>query len=373
MVSLIASCVSAPPGGRAESPARPTPSVEAAPTPPQAPERPPDSALSLLGERLVDHHPIAVDGETIDRWFADFATMVRDGGGALPPDYDADAYLGRHGLDTAAALELADRVELHAIAYESDGLKVRGFVAAPRTAAGPLPCLIVNRGGHEQAPITEVTAFGWLAKMADWGYVVIASNYRGSPGSEGSDEFGGADIADVLNLLPVLESIPRADATRIGLYGVSRGGMMTYLALARSDAFSAAIVHSGAADLSELLRQRPEMGHIMARLIPDFAEHPEDALRARSAAQWADELDPTVPILLLHGAEDWRVAPQDALGMAQALLNAEHPFRFVLLEGEGHSLAGHRDEVGAATRTWLDRYVRDQSPAPEPAPRDRRP
>ncbi|MEM6992429.1 MAG: prolyl oligopeptidase family serine peptidase, partial [Myxococcota bacterium] len=86
--------------------------------------------------------------------------------------------------------------------------------------------------------------------------------------------------------------------------------------------------------------------------------------------RWADQLDRTAPILMLHGTEDWRVAPHDALAMAQALLDTDHPFRLMLLEGEGHSLAGHRDEVHAAARAWVDRYVRDQRPPPEPAPRD---
>ena len=47
---------------------------------------------------------------------------------------------------------------------------------------------------------------------------MIASNYRGSPGSEGQEEFGGADVNDVLNLLPLIDSLKdEIDPARIGM------------------------------------------------------------------------------------------------------------------------------------------------------------
>ncbi|MEM6991426.1 MAG: hypothetical protein AAF721_13040 [Myxococcota bacterium] len=202
LLLLLTACGSSPRAGPAQRPATTTPlrDLEPAPAQERPPESPPASALSLIGAGVVDNRPVAVDRDTVDRWVAEFSAAIAEGGGSLPPDYDADAFLGRYGLDSAEALALAKRVDVRAMTYDSDGLKIQGFVAAPRSADAPLPCLVVNRGGHNRAPIDEVTAFGWLAMMADWGYVVIASNYRGSPGSEGVDEFGGADIADVLNL-----------------------------------------------------------------------------------------------------------------------------------------------------------------------------
>jgi len=57
-----------------------------------------------------------------------------------------------------------------------------------------------------------------LGRIATWGYVVAASQYRGNAGGQGKEEFGGADVDDVLNLIPLLESLPQADTTRIGMY-----------------------------------------------------------------------------------------------------------------------------------------------------------
>src|SRR5215467_9800462 len=125
-------------------------------------------------------------------------------------------------------------VELRKIRYRSDGLIINGYMAVPKGTA-KLPCLIHNRGGNWTLSVwTDDTAADILVRFASWGYVVVASQYRGAGGSEGKDEYGGADVDDVLNLIPVLEAVPVADTGRIGVMGASRGGIMTYLALTRS-------------------------------------------------------------------------------------------------------------------------------------------
>ena len=152
-----------------------------------------------------------------------------------------------------------DSIEVQSITYLSDGLKVKGYVAIP-SEDGPFPCLIVNRGGNrEYGAISDPAAVGWLGAMADWGYVVIASQYRGVAGGEGVEEFGGADVDDVLNLIPVLESIPKADTSRIDMWGASRGGLMTYLALARTNRVRAAVIAAGMSNSFDTVERRPAM------------------------------------------------------------------------------------------------------------------
>jgi len=45
------------------------------------------------------------------------------------------------------------------------------------------------------------------------------------------EEFGGAEIHDVLNLIPLAKSLGYVDMDNVFILGVSRGGMETYLAL----------------------------------------------------------------------------------------------------------------------------------------------
>ncbi|HXJ44513.1 MAG TPA: hypothetical protein VNH18_34820 [Bryobacteraceae bacterium] len=64
--------------------------------------------------------------------------------------------------------------------YESDGLKIGGYMAASRRA-GPHPCIIENRGGNRDfGAWNDTNSVRWLAPLAAEGYFMIASNYRGS-------------------------------------------------------------------------------------------------------------------------------------------------------------------------------------------------
>lgn len=208
-----------------------------------------------------------------------------------------------------------------------------------------------------------------LGRLAARGYVAIASQYRGVAGGEGLEEFGGAEIADVLNLVLFLENVPEADPSRIGIYGWSRGGLMTYLAIARSDRFKAAIVGAGMTDSFDGIERRPEMAvHVYSELVPDWDTNRDAALEARSPILWAEKLHKETPLLLLHGSSDWRVDPTQALRMADALYEAKHPFRLVFFEGGDHGLSEYRENVDRLVAEWLDRYVRDglQWPSLEP-------
>ncbi|TPW12262.1 MAG: peptidase [bacterium] len=261
-----------------------------------------------------------------------------------------------------------DSVEAFDITYLSDGLRVAGYMVEPK-GEGPFPCLIVNRGGNREfAALTPRTVALLMARMASWGYLVVGSQYRGNAGGEGREEFGGADVNDVLNLVPLLEARPKADTKRLGMYGASRGGMMTYLALARSDRFKAAVLRSGVSDLLSTRKDRPEMDSLFVELIPGYDFRNEQPLIDRSAVRWADKLPKTTPILILQGTADWRVDPRESLEMSRALLDANRPFRLVLLEGGDHGLGEHRPEMYHQVRSWLDRYVRDGESLPNLVP-----
>ncbi len=297
-----------------------------------------------------------------------------------------------------SARKIVDAVMLERIIYASDGLEVEGFLARPRTSDGNLPCVIYNRGGNRNfGGLTPRRAAYLLARIASRGYVAVASNYRGNgefglakyPGERvcededcngaiggvGREEFGGAEVNDILNLIPLLEELPEADASRIGIFGWSRGGMMTYIALKKTDRFKAAIVGAGVADVAADIEQRPGMeAHVYSELVPgwDDPQKREDAIAARSAVQWADALPEETPILILHGTADWRVDPTQALDMARALFDAKRPYRLVMLEGGDHGLNEYDDEVNRLVDMWLDRYLSRRDGRADGQPRQHR-
>lgn len=261
---------------------------------------------------------------------------------------------------------ILDHTALQEIVYLSDGLKISGYIASPKGGAGKYPCIIYCRGGNrELGSLTSFEQF-YLQRMAAWGYVVIASQYRGGPGSEGGDEFGGKDIDDVLNLLPALERISFADTSRVGIYGWSRGGMMTYLAMKRTNRFKAAIVGAGLADLYNNITMRKDSFeyYVYAECIPGYWKNKDAELQRRSAVYWADSLCKTTPLLLMQGSSDWRVTPDESLELVDKLYKARQPVKFIFYPGGDHGLREYTRETDAESRKWLDDYVRDKKSLP---------
>ena len=250
-------------------------------------------------------------------------------------------------------------VNFFKIVYLSDGLKVKGLLAVPKKE-GQYPCLVFNRGGNREfGVINDVQMVRLLGGPASWGYITIASQYRGNAGGEGQEEFGGKDVDDVLNLLPAFDQLTGADTTRIGIFGWSRGGMETYLALAKTCRFKAGVIASGMADAFTTIRKRPQLLNQYEQLAPGYSQNKDSVLKTRSAVYWADKLCATTPLLLLTGSADWRVSPDEQLEMVHKLYEIKHPMRFELFEGGQHSLAEHYEEVNHAIRTFLDTYLRD--------------
>ena len=62
--------------------------------------------------------------------------------------------------------------------------------------------------------------------------IVFASQYRGADGSEGQDEYCGADVQDVLSLLDIARAHSGWDGKHSLMMGWSRGTAMTYRATA---------------------------------------------------------------------------------------------------------------------------------------------
>ena len=64
---------------------------------------------------------------------------------------------------------MIERVDMREITYLSDGLRVKGFVVAPKKA-GRYPVLIWNRGGCRESVgvSTPYSVARWLSPFANW-------------------------------------------------------------------------------------------------------------------------------------------------------------------------------------------------------------
>ena len=248
--------------------------------------------------------------------------------------------------------------ECQRITYMSDGLKVVGYLWKPKDAAGKkLPLIIYNRGGNREFGKLSPWAWSGFYEYLSNGFVVVASQYRGNDGGEGKEEFGGADVRDVLNLVPLARGLGYVDMNNLFLFGWSRGGMHALLARKERIPVNAAAVGGVAADLIAGKEKRPGMVEVYTELIPDFAARGDEALRERSAVYWPEKIG--VPLLILHGGADWRSdVGANALALAQKLGALRRTYELHVYADDDHSIFRNSADGDRRVIAWFRRYMR---------------
>lgn len=235
--------------------------------------------------------------------------------------------------------EFAGKVRLYSIRYQSDDCEVEGYAAFPPEGNGPWPGLIFNRGGNREFGFlrTEV-----VCRYAQRGYATFGSQYRGNRGGTGQEEFGGADVNDVIRLIDIALELPCVCKAGVYMIGHSRGGMMTYRACAMDDRIRAAGISAGVADAFIMYDRfhdgEYDMHEDMQELIGGSPEEFPEEYARRSAVCWADKIIP--PIIICQGTDDWRVIPEQAYKMDKALTEAGKEHKLIVYEGADHSLSG---------------------------------
>jgi len=245
------------------------------------------------------------------------------------------------------------KLDFYFITYQSDSLKVRGIIVEPKKE-GKYPVVIFNRGGNRDfGRLTIGTLIIYTSKLAEQGYVIIGSNYREK------DEFGGAEINDILNLTETVKEIDKADSNCIGMFGWSRGGMMTYLALQKSDKIKTAIIGNGPTDLFGTISDRPKMeSKVISECVPNYLENKESELKKRSVIYWADELDKNSSLLILCGTNDKRVNPEQADKIASKLKEIQYDFELRKFETD-HYFSDKKAELNVLVIDWFNKRLKN--------------
>ena len=252
-------------------------------------------------------------------------------------------------------------IECFRIQYISDGLQVVGFLVKPREPqVTPHPAIIYNRGGLLDIGKLDTPNILDFFELAANGFVVLASQYRGNDGGEGREEFGGADVDDVTNLVSIAAGLPYVDSKNVFFYGLSRGGMMTFLALERGAVVNAAAVVGALFDLEGALEQTklraPGIVAAVEKLIPDYASRGAVAYRERSAMNRPESVN--VPLLIIHGGEDEEVPVSQALAFATKLSALHKPYELVVYAKEIHEALNNRRDRDARIVAWFKRFLR---------------
>ncbi len=249
-------------------------------------------------------------------------------------------------------IDADDIGEKRAITYTAaDGLKIPAYLTLPpgRGSATGLPLIVFPHGGPAAH---DAAGFDWWAQaMASRGYAVLQPQFRGSTGfgihflEAGFGQWGRKMQTDLSDGVKYLADAGTIDPKRVCIAGASYGG---YAALAgvtlQSGIYRCAISLAGPADLRSMLSYEETVMNGSRNVVQRYWQRfmgaksmNDPALDAISPAKFAAKV--TVPVLLIHGADDTVVQFAQSKAMASALTRAGRPTEVVKLAEEDHWLS----------------------------------
>lgn len=207
--------------------------------------------------------------------------------------------------------------------------------------------LSVYGGPHHNTVVGMREAYFREQWLAEHGYIVVASDNRGTPG-RGRDweraimgDLGDIALGDQVAVLRALgHELPELDLGKVGVFGWSFGGYMAALSvLRRPDVFQSAVAGAPVVDW------RDYDTHYTERYLNLPSENPA-GYRNSSLLTWAARLDR--PLLLIHGTADDNVFFFHTLKLSDALTRAGKPHTVLPLLGFTHMVP----EPEMASRMW---------------------
>ena len=269
--------------------------------------------------------------------------------------------------DQSADPEIRALVAEQPIRYAAaDGTVIHGYLLRPNGTDGKQVPLVVSVHGGPWArdywTSRRLVSDHSLAQfLANRGYAVLMVNYRGSQGygrkfmNAAERKLGTLsqdDIADGVRWA-IREGI--ADPRRIAITGGSFGGYSVYMNLLRSpELYACGISVVGVANWARALESFPPYWkpatHLYHRFYGD-PSNPAERAQLDSQSPMHQITKISVPLLVMHGANDVRVMKQDSDDVVAALKTAGKPVDYLLFSDEGHSIRRWQNRVSLYQRT----------------------
>ena len=246
---------------------------------------------------------------------------------------------------------LAEKCVTYKFSYLSDGGIIKAYISIPNSAAEsgkPYKCILYNRGGNKEIGMLTDNSTANMCAVLD--YIVIASQYRGTDGSEMADQFGGDDLHDVIKLIDLCQNkFSFVDMTDFCVAGESRGGMMTYMTARQDSRVKRIIAVSALSDLFKGYDERKDMQDVIYSYIGGTPQEKKAEYEKRSAIYWADEIK--VPVLIIHSKKDKQVSFKQAEEM-YAKLKKTTDCTFITHDDDVHGI--HKEDLKTIT-DWLNK------------------
>ncbi|MFK9095187.1 alpha/beta hydrolase family protein [Bacillus salipaludis] len=208
-------------------------------------------------------------------------------------------------------------VELTVITYFSNGLRVKGLLAAP-IGNEPMDGFLYLRGGIKNVGKVRPAR---IAQFASEGFIVFAPFYRGNQGGEGNEDFAGEDREDAFSAYLLLKSISRV--RKIHIFGFSRGGVMALLTGIQFPEAASVVTWGGVSDMTLTYEERKDLRRMMKRVIGGTPEKFPERYQKRTPLFELERL--AAPVLIIHGVMDHNVSVEHAYRLERRLRVLDKP------------------------------------------------
>ncbi len=263
----------------------------------------------------------------------------------LPREFPTDAHVKPETIITKAP----------------DGMEIHNQLFLPKDLrpGEKRPAIIFVHGGPVRQmlpgyPYMEVyhLFYGANQWLASQGYIVLSVNYRGGIGygksfrtAPNTNSRGNSEYQDVLAGGKYLQSRPDVDPKRVGIWGLSYGGLLTAQALARnSDVFIAGVDLAGV--------------HLYGNNLD-----PENLAYKSSAISEIDKWKS--PVLLIHGDDDRNVNFAQTVGLVQLLRAHGVPYELFVMPDDTHETLLYKRWLPMWERmeVFLNKYLKKEDAA----------
>jgi len=242
-----------------------------------------------------------------------------------------------------------------------DGLEIHNQLFIPKDLkpGERRPALIFVHGGpaRQMLPAYHYMqfyhwAYGFNQWLASQGYVVMSVNYRSGIGygrsfrqPANTNARGNSEYQDVLAGGRYLQTRADVDPTRVGIWGLSYGGLLTAQALARnSDLFIAGVDLAGV--------------HLYGNALDSSAVSYQSSAISQ-IDKWKS------PVLLVHGDDDRNVNFAQTVGLVQLLRARNIYHELIVIPDDTHESMLHSRWMYTWNRMgdFLKRFVWDKQTA----------
>jgi len=237
-----------------------------------------------------------------------------------------------------------------------DGTEIEGVLTKPvGYESGKVPFLLNPHGGPTGASLNSWS--GTPQVLAANGFAVLQPNFRGSTGKgidftrANKNSWGKGDYEDCMSGVDAMIAGGIADADRLGAFGWSYGGYMTFWILTQTDRFKAVSPGAGLTNIYSMYSQNDIQRYLRWFYSDKAPWDATDLYWDRSPMKYVKNVK--TPVMIMHGQVDTRVPIAQAQEFYMALKEMNVPVDFVVYPRENHGFTEPRHNMDRVRR-----YVR---------------